>query len=343
MQRIALQCREEAVILRSTNDELTRKVAQLEAQLSALRSAGCRAPRHEAEPVATSSGPANTAASPGAGSAWQAGPSAQAHSPPKQSPNDEANKTLLPKWPSEPDSDEADIDCGFCTDAETCACRGKATLGFGEVTPIEPPEPAVALPRRPFHGSAVPLRRAPNRGAVRLWATHAPQVLLRRPAASRAKLWAAAPEGLDPQCSGNPRNCRACGTDPDLQEFCSAIARHSGDTRPSTIGDQSIPDAFTRIRSHPNYARFRGGLDLLADVVLRAPGESRQQVSSVRQDEPAPKRKRHENEDAVSAALELLDHPEHPTQGKAGHAERSDAQPCPCPWYNIPSRLPWPR
>ena len=39
MQRIALQCREEAVALRRENEELTRRVAQLEAQLVVYKKA----------------------------------------------------------------------------------------------------------------------------------------------------------------------------------------------------------------------------------------------------------------------------------------------------------------
>ena len=120
-----------------------------------------------------------------------------------------------------------------------------------------------------------------------------------------------------------------------------------------------MPSAFRRIRDHPNYNRWQGGLDLLADVVARSPDEP--ESTEQRPSRPCPddgaadahvesagakreadataptresKRMRDEmlvESGAVSEALAMLDRPEQRTQ------------PCPCPWYRNSSRLPWPR
>ncbi len=37
------------------------------------------------------------------------------------------------------------------------------------------------------------------------------------------------------------------------------------------VSRESVPHAFTRLRRHPNFSAWRGGLDMLADVVARDP------------------------------------------------------------------------
>lgn len=323
MQRIALQCREEALALRRENEELTRRVGQLEAQLVACKA---RTSEGASKAAAAQQPHAAAATQPPAPPAPHAAPSRPPAAPQPPSPQPPTPHAPTPHAPTPqpptPLSPDDEIDCGFCTSADNCACRGRLSLGFDEA-PLEPPR------------GAVPLRRAAPRTRARLWSTSAPQMPLRRQAHARPKLWATTAPAERVQCTGSPLTCRACGGDPDLQRFCSAIARHAGRHE---LGSESIPAAFTRIRSHPNYAHFRGGLDLLADVVLRGPqGEKRAAPAApapaARDDEHAPKQARSEPL-AVGAALALLDR----TDGGA------DAQrPCPCPWYNAPSRLPWPR
>lgn len=259
-----------------------------------------------------------------------------------------------------------DASCGFCTDASVCVCRGEARLDMDSAcdtppTPSAPnaPNAPSAAPNAPSAAHAPPnaarLPALPAKPKARLWAwslaeparvaatrPSAMPYALRRPRAlpTRPRLWSVTsvrtPSSPDaaaspPECTGDPRHCRACQSDSALQAFCGAVSRAAADRQHGTPSDgarESVPDAFSRLRTHPNFAEWRGGLDMLADVVAR------DSVATQQADEDrARKRARTQvmvRTDAVSQALAMLD-------------TRGDQVACPCPWARTPARQPWPR
>lgn len=150
--------------------------------------------------------------------------------------------------------------------------------------------------------------------------TAAPLKIRRPTSASKAgkKLWALAP-AVEPVCTGDPSTCGACQTDPGLAAFCEAVTTaasapssststpppsgvspsptrpgmlRSGTTGrlgPSSVyastaqmGGETIPSAWRQIRSHPRFAQWQGGLDLLAEVVSKRSGNVRSPLLSNR-------------------------------------------------------------
>ena len=277
LQRIALQSREEANKLREENARLTARIAQLEREHAecerriaeaAKTSPGCRPPSHERD-MRTPVRPSKTD-----------GASAPERAPLKQSPSSHDTTPT-------PTSDELVGDCGFCPDEQLCVCRGRAKLEVEESSAQQ----SSLLPR-PTRRPSAPLWHVTSaETATPPVATGAASLPLRDRQRPRSKLWPVSPatspatpgntfmrsprRPVALPCSGNPGNCLACGTDPDLAAFCSAVARSRH--APRRAGD-SVPRAFERIRSHPNYGQWQGGLDLLASVVARSPpGEHREQ------------------------------------------------------------------
>ncbi|WFD31718.1 hypothetical protein MSPP1_002757 [Malassezia sp. CBS 17886] len=314
------------------------------------RGFGCRAPQHE-----TFTNP-----------------------PPKRETHPSTPVSPPPPTPS--DDDDLSLDCGFCPDPEICVCRGKARLQWDDDAVMAPlPIPRLGAANGTPHlwptrtaetpaAVALHVRRAP--GKRRLWETVSSAGAARDAApATGAPRDATAPAA---PCSGDPSNCTACGTDPALAAFCTEIVRKAPQQQnaaPTTATGQvceSIPQAFTRIRRHPNFAQFSGGLTLLADIVSRdadTDGEA-----------TPPPRKRARNttfsvrSTSVSEALALLDERGRPTgraaspagtlvaassaapsvtaspgAGTSASPSGPTPKPCPCPWFNTPSRLPWPR
>ncbi|WFC96140.1 hypothetical protein MBRA1_002796 [Malassezia brasiliensis] len=141
MQRIALQCREEATILRQKNEALMARCEQLEQQLKALAAStprtdarspsGCLPPKHE-----VGASPARDAAHMGASPGAYAGrrpsaPGTHASAPTPTHTLSQLTKTLRDTGsPGNPD--EIGFDCGFCPDPSLCVCRGKAQFEFGD-------------------------------------------------------------------------------------------------------------------------------------------------------------------------------------------------------------------
>lgn len=218
MQRIALQCREEASMLRQKNETLTARCEQLEKQLRALSTAGsppqsnggtpsgCLPPKHEARTHASPEAvPTNSTVSTG----YSPPPSTGAATP---TPNGSIPHMPMLRQSSTPsDPDEIGFDCGFCPDQNLCVCRGKAKLEFGEemhdpLTPGATPSLYQSVP--PQTQAAVPLVRS-TRPKPRLWATtpmsdasNAPS-----PIGTRVGSWAAgtSPGAIAQRAGSRPR------------------------------------------------------------------------------------------------------------------------------------------
>ena len=350
MQRIALQCREEANALRKSNEELRARYEQMEQQFLAYRrsaeaqatthSTGCQPPLHEKIHTHCSSrdaisirgtstsgttGPSKLSAVGTEGTEGSevnvAGSHAQGHkhlyglrfanstfSPPSSPtlstssevktaeaiPSTSYTPTRAvplrrkhePSLPlaslSEGEDPLLDLDCGFCTDATVCVCRGKARLELDEAKPS-------------VTGAGSDSDSAPK---PTLWYTKAPEpsssnamrLPIRPHRSSRPRLWAVTPGNMSqfgaatcsasssqlaPQCTGDRRTCSACQTDPTLAEFCTAISRNVhlpvSTQRETKTLCESVPHAFTRLRSHPNFPSWSGGLEMLAEIVARDP------------------------------------------------------------------------
>lgn len=321
LQRLAQQYRKEADYLRQSQQELLTRCERLERDLSTCQrrmasmapthASGCRPPPHEqrqgAEPL-ESMPPVPLQAA-------QLVPLRRKREP---SPP----MTSL----SEVDERSLDVDCGFCTDDTVCVCRGQARL---DLDPVDAgaswPAPTPALRKtRLWHTTTAPPPSAT-----------APSVRLPSRPRPRQRLWPVTNDVRALRCTGDQRTCQACQSDPALAQFCTAVSRRcrlpvSMQRDDKAVSRESVPHAFTRLRRHPNFSAWRGGLDMLADVVARDP-----MLASCAASPPVPAaRQRVEahsimvRSDAVSEALDMLNRPDRP-------------RACPCPW--APSRMPWPR
>ena len=324
LQRLAQQYRKEADYLRQSQQELLTRCERLERDLSTCQrrmasmapthASGCRPPPHEqrqgAEPL-ESMPPVPLKAA-------QIVPLRRKREP---SPP----MTSL----SEVDERSLDVDCGFCTDDTVCVCRGQARL---DLDPVDAgaswPAPTPALRKtRLWHTTTAPPPAAPS--------ATAPSVRLPSRPRPRQRLWPVTNDVRALRCTGDQRTCQACQSDPALAQFCTAVSRRcrlpvSMQRDDKAVSRESVPHAFTRLRRHPNFSAWRGGLDMLADVVARDP-----MLASCAASPPVPAaRQRVEahsimvRSDAVSEVLDMLNRPDRP-------------RACPCPW--APSRMPWPR
>jgi len=354
LQRIAQQYREEADYLRQSQHELLTRCESLERDLStcqrrmasiATHASGCRPPPHEQRPGAE----APNAMSPIPLAAAKLVPLRRKRepSPPLTSPSEVEERSL-------------DVDCGFCTDDTVCVCRGQARLD------LDPVDASASWP-----APATTVRK------TRLWYTTtaspptepsvtAPSVRLPSRSRPRQRLWPVTNDLGALRCTGDQRTCEACQSDPALAQFCTAVSRRcrlpvSMQRDDKAVSRESVPHAFTRLRHHPNFSAWRGGLDMLAAVVARDPILASSVASppletlatssampAARHELPPPplppvrathspaRRQRLEahsilvRSDAVSEALDMLNKPDRP-------------RACPCPWAPRPSRMPWPR
>lgn len=361
MQRIALQYREEAEYLRKNNEELRLRCESLERDLSAYKhrvesiathTSGCRPPPHE-QTVDTDTPNASRPIPP---TAAKVVPLRRKHEP---SPP----ITSL----SEVDEPGLDFDCGFCTDDTVCVCRGKARLELDEAhSSASLPAPTTSLPKaRLWYTTTAPQPSEPNVAAPSVRLPSRPHQAYPR---QRQRLWPVTNDPRAPRCTGDQRTCHACQSDPTLAQFCMAVSRRfrlpvSMQRDEKTVSTESVPHAFTRLRNHPNFSAWRGGLDMLAEVVARDPipepslasplpetmTASSASPAAIHAHEPAPSlpsplhpthphtsRKRPKmhvmmvRSEAVSEALDMLNKPDH-------------TRACPCPWAQLPSRMPWPR
>ena len=354
LQRIAQKYREEADYLRQSQHELLTRCESLERDLStcqrrmasiATHASGCRPPPHEQRPGAE------------APNAMSPIPLAAAKLVPLRRKR-EPSPPLAP--PSEVEERSLDVDCGFCTDDTVCVCRGQARLD------LDPVDASASWPAPP-----ATLRK------TRLWYTTtaspptepsvtAPSVRLPSRSRPRQRLWPVTNDLGALRCTGDQRTCEACQSDPALAQFCTAVSRRcrlpvSMQRDDKAVSRESVPHAFTRLRHHPNFSAWRGGLDMLAEVVARDPILASSVASppletlatssampAARHELPPPppppvrathspaRRQRLEahnilvRSDAVSEALDMLNKPDRP-------------RACPCPWAPRPSRMPWPR
>jgi len=325
LQRIAQQYREEADYLRQSQHELLTRCESLERDLStcqrrmasiATHASGCRPPPHEQRPGAE----APNAMSPIPLAAAKLVPLRRKRepSPPLTSPSEVEERSL-------------DVDCGFCTDDTVCVCRGQARLDLDPVDACASwPAPAATLrkTRLWYTTTASP----PTEPSVT-----APSVRLPSRSRPRQRLWPVTNDLGALRCTGDQRTCEACQSDPALAQFCTAVSRRcrlpvSMQRDDKAVSRESVPHAFTRLRHHPNFSAWRGGLDMLAEVVARDP-----MLASCAASPPVPAaRQRVESHsimvrsDAGSEALDMLNRPDRP-------------RACPCPWAPRPSRMPWPR
>lgn len=354
LQRIAQQYREEADYLRQSQHELLTRCESLERDLStcqrrmasiATHASGCRPPPHEQRPGAE----APNAMSPIPLAAAKLVPLRRKRepSPPLTSPSEVEERSL-------------DVDCGFCTDDTVCVCRGQARLDLDPVDACASwPAPAATLrkTRLWYTTTASP----PTEPSVT-----APSVRLPSRSRPRQRLWPVTNDLGALRCTGDQRTCEACQSDPALAQFCTAVSRRcrlpvSMQRDDKAVSRESVPHAFTRLRHHPNFSAWRGGLDMLAEVVARDPILASSVASppletlatssampAARHELPPPppppvrathspaRRQRLEahsilvRSDAVSEALDMLNKPDRP-------------RACPCPWAPRPSRMPWPR
>mgnify|MGYP000197404908 FL=1 len=354
LQRIAQKYREEADYLRQSQHELLTRCESLERDLStcqrrmasiATHASGCRPPPHEQRPGAE------------APNAMSPIPLAAAKLVPLRRKR-EPSPPLAP--PSEVEERSLDVDCGFCTDDTVCVCRGQARLD------LDPVDASASWPAP-----------APTLRKTRLWYTTtaspptepsvtAPSVRLPSRSRPRQRLWPVTNDLGALRCTGDQRTCEACQSDPALAQFCTAVSRRcrlpvSMQRDDKAVSRESVPHAFTRLRHHPNFSAWRGGLDMLAEVVARDPILASSVASppletlatssampAARHELPPPppppvrathspaRRQRLEahsilvRSDAVSEALDMLNKPDRP-------------RACPCPWAPRPSRMPWPR
>lgn len=329
MQHLALQYRQEADTLREENARLTAKYQELSEQMRSLQLA-----------LATQSETSRASASAPPPSSRSRSPAqrAPASPPPPSAPKSVSLPALEP--PTDDDvNDELDLDCIFCPGKSQCVCRGHASLPMEETKITPTSSSAVALPARSIPSKrvwhtvdsthAVPRSRpspAMSPGYVRI----------RRRTHNAARppmhLWKTQPAPRT--CTGNPQTCGACQSDPRLQQFCHTVSRTAqrpvSATRDSLSACESVPAAFQRLQSHPNFPKNQAGLDMLAEVVARdSVGED---STTGAQDTPTPESSRvYVRTSAVTEALALLDKP------------AAQEVACPCPWAQTPSRLPWPR
>lgn len=354
LQRIAQQYREEADYLRQSQHELLTRCESLERDLStcqrrmasiATHASGCRPPPHEQRPGAE----APNAMSPIPLAAAKLVPLRRKRepSPPLTSPSEVEERSL-------------DVDCGFCTDDTVCVCRGQARLDLDPVDACASwpaPAPTLRKTRLWYTTTASP----PTEPSVT-----APSVRLPSRSRPRQRLWPVTNDLGALRCTGDQRTCEACQSDPALAQFCTAVSRRcrlpvSMQRDDKAVSRESVPHAFTRLRHHPNFSAWRGGLDMLAEVVARDPILASSVASppletlatssampAARHELPPPppppvrathspaRRQRLEahsilvRSDAVSEALDMLNRPDRP-------------RACPCPWAPRPSRMPWPR
>lgn len=351
LQRIAQQYREEADYLRQSQHELLTRCESLERDLStcqrrmasiATHASGCRPPPHEQRPGAE----APNAMSPIPLAAAKLVPLRRKRepSPPLTSPSEVEERSL-------------DVDCGFCTDDTVCVCRGQARLDLDPVDACASwpaPAPTLRKTRLWYTTTASP----PTEPSVT-----APSVRLPSRSRPRQRLWPVTNDLGALRCTGDQRTCEACQSDPALAQFCTAVSRRcrlpvSMQRDDKAVSRESVPHAFTRLRHHPNFSAWRGGLDMLAEVVARDPILASSVASppletlatssampAARHELPPPpvrathspaRRQRLEahsilvRSDAVSEALDMLNKPDRP-------------RACPCPWAPRPSRMPWPR
>lgn len=124
-------------------------------------------------------------------------------------------------------AEDIEIDCGFCTQSDTCVCRmikEDASLGGGSSSSnststlreamVVDVKPAVEGIDRPQPAAAA--ASAGGEGAVKL--------LRRRPKTrTTPSIWAVAPAPALPECTGDPSNCPACADDPFGKAFCEEL------------------------------------------------------------------------------------------------------------------------
>ncbi|PWN33179.1 uncharacterized protein FA14DRAFT_161165 [Meira miltonrushii] len=116
---------------------------------------------------------------------------------------------------------------------------------------------------------------------------------------TRPKLWSVSRNGYQ----GDP-NASATSIPSNTQTRLSSLRRHTtsdvrreNKTSEPEIGIETIPEAWQRIKQHPSFANWQGGLDLLADVVTRKSsdeeGSNTSQSSPHKIEDPTPAPKQH--------------------------------------------------
>lgn len=361
MQRIALQYRQEADYLRQTNEELRLRCEALERDLSAYKHriasitthpSGCLPPPHEQTIDADSRNKPRPT------------PSAETKVVPLRRKHEPSPPLTSLSEVVEPD---LDFNCGFCTDDTVCVCRGKARLELDEAhSGTSLPAQTASLPKaRLWYTTTAPQPSEPSVAATCVRLPSRPHQICTR---QKPRLWPVTSESRTPRCTGDQRTCQACQSDPTLAQFCTAVSRSfrlpvSMQRDEKTVPMESVPHAFTRLRNHPNFSAWRGGLDMLAEVVARYPipepllaspppealTASSPSPAATHSQEPAlppasplnptnpytPQKrlKMHGmmvRSEAVAEALAMLNKPDH-------------TRACPCPWAQLTSRMPWPR
>lgn len=126
-------------------------------------------------------------------------------------------------------ADDVDVDCGFCTENDTCVCRmikEDASLGSrnGSASGSVLRE-AISLDVKPVVrpvGATSGIDRPPPAEVAAPMETVA---LLRRRSKKTASqsIWAVVPAPALPECTGDPANCPACADDPFGKAFCEEL------------------------------------------------------------------------------------------------------------------------
>lgn len=146
-------------------------------------------------------------------------------------------------------------------------------------------------------GNALPLRKRRMRGLStsmqRASNTHlqlTPQSLYTNGSgiqpSSRPKLWTISRNSYqgDPNASATSiRTTTQTGLS-SLRRHTTSDVRQESKTSESEVGIETIPEAWERIKQHPSFANWQGGLDLLADVVTRK--SSDEEASNTSQPSP---------------------------------------------------------
>ena len=313
LQGIARRYKEENERLREENAALQQKVAQFEVE-KLVAAAALYQPRkravdvdddavHSSKKVKTATGPLPLSfpipspypSSPSSTSSTESysSPAFEARSVPYRTapletppfPNypDETNNVMRTSAADDMDSPFEKFDCGFCDDNTPCVCReifqqhiadrfGRPDHPTIKIDHVEAPgiasqaQPSI-FDNLPPYQPAVPLRRKALNKQVTGGNSIFPVV--------------------QPTCSGDPRNCRACESDDFGKAFCEAVndsiaVSEAADTMDTSEdptpkspvrvepGAQAMvpcDDAWRQLKSHPN-VEF-SDLKLLADVVAR--------------------------------------------------------------------------
>lgn len=119
-------------------------------------------------------------------------------------------------------AEDVDVDCGFCTESDTCVCRMiKEDANLGGASTVR--EPVAPSQSNVLNVTGID---RPSSGLVSSGSAESSSVALlrRRPRKTASQsLWAVVAPPALPECTGDPSNCPACADDPFGKAFCEEL------------------------------------------------------------------------------------------------------------------------